>query len=124
MSKGSNRRPEDKETFDSNFDRIFTGKVQRGSWVYKNGELVPKEEYVPESGVMVIPDIQPYKSMVTGEMITSRSHHRDHLKRHNKIEIGNEIKAHMSQAQQQYQPDKKGIREAVIRAAQQHIFNK
>jgi hypothetical protein len=47
--------------------------------------------------------------MVTGEMITSRSHHRDHLKRHNKIEIGNEIKAHMSQAQQQYQPDKKLI---------------
>lgn len=39
---------------------------------------------------MVITDIQPYKSMKTGEMITSRSMHRDHLKQHGLIEIGNE----------------------------------
>lgn len=39
---------------------------------------------------MVITDMQPYKSMVTGEMITSRSQHRAHLKAHNCIEIGNE----------------------------------
>ena len=42
-----------------------------------------------------LPDIKPYKSMITGEMITSRSVHRDHLKRHNCMEIGNEIDAHM-----------------------------
>lgn len=36
-------------------------------------------------------DIQPYRSMVTGEMITSRSQHREHLKRHNCIEVGNEM---------------------------------
>lgn len=41
---------------------------------------------------MVITDMQPYKSMVTGEMITSRSQHRAHLKAHNCIEIGNETK--------------------------------
>ncbi len=35
-------------------------------------------------------DIQPYQSMVTGEMITSRSQHRSHLKQHGKIEVGNE----------------------------------
>ena len=35
-------------------------------------------------------DIQPYQSMVTGEMITSRSQHRAHLKQHGCIEIGNE----------------------------------
>lgn len=40
--------------------------------------------------VMVADDIQPYKSMVTGEMIMSRSHHRAHLKQHKVIEIGNE----------------------------------
>lgn len=39
---------------------------------------------------MVIEDIQPYKSMVTGEMITSRSRHREHLKEHGMIEIGND----------------------------------
>lgn len=38
----------------------------------------------------VVTDIQPYQSMVTGEMITSRSRHREHLKQHGKIEIGNE----------------------------------
>jgi hypothetical protein len=41
---------------------------------------------------MVMGDIQPYKSMVTGEMIQSRSSHREHLKRHHLNEIGNETK--------------------------------
>lgn len=36
-------------------------------------------------------DIQPYKSMITGEMITSRSEHRAHLKKHDCIEVGNEV---------------------------------
>lgn len=35
-------------------------------------------------------DIQPYKSMVTGEMITSRSRHREHLRRHGLRELGND----------------------------------
>lgn len=43
----------------------------------------------------VIADIKPYKSMATGEMIQSRTQHRDHLKRHNLMEIGNEIAAHL-----------------------------
>jgi hypothetical protein len=37
-------------------------------------------------------DIQPYQSMATGEMITSRSQHREHLKRNHLIEVGNETK--------------------------------
>lgn len=41
-------------------------------------------------GAMVAADIQPYKSMVTGEMISSRAHHRSHLKAHGLIEVGNE----------------------------------
>ena len=35
-------------------------------------------------------DIPAYKSMVTGEMIEGRKAHREHLKRHALIEIGNE----------------------------------
>jgi len=46
------------------------------------------------SPVNVMADIQPYKSMVTGEMITGRSQHRAHLKRHNCFEIGNENPMH------------------------------
>jgi hypothetical protein len=32
--------------------------------------------------------------MVTGEWIGSRSTHRQHLKEHRLVEIGNEVKAH------------------------------
>ena len=38
----------------------------------------------------VIPDIQPYRSMMTGERIKGRSHHREHMRQHNLIEVGNE----------------------------------
>lgn len=41
---------------------------------------------------MVINDLAPYKSMIDGSMITSRSQHRNHLKQHNCIEVGNETK--------------------------------
>lgn len=40
--------------------------------------------------VQVLKDIEPYQSMVTGEMITSRSHHKDHLRQHKLVEVGNE----------------------------------
>jgi len=42
------------------------------------------------SGPQVIKDIEPYKSMIDGQMITSRSRHRDHLRAHGCIEVGNE----------------------------------
>lgn len=39
---------------------------------------------------MVSDDIQPYRSMCDGSMITSRSQHRAHLRQHGVIEVGNE----------------------------------
>ncbi len=36
-------------------------------------------------------DIEPYRSMITGEMITSRSHHREHLKQHGAEETGDNM---------------------------------
>lgn len=41
-------------------------------------------------GLLIIPDIQPYKSVITGETIGGRSQHREHLKMHGCIEVGNE----------------------------------
>ncbi len=41
-------------------------------------------------------DIEPYKSMITGEMITSRSQHRDHMRQHGVMEAGNEQKYFMN----------------------------
>ena len=52
-----------------------------------------KTEKTISIGQFIISDeknYKPYKSMVTGEMIEGKKNHREHLKRHNKIEIGNE----------------------------------
>ena len=40
----------------------------------------------------VAADIQPYRSMVTGEMVTSRTRHRSILREHKLVEVGNETK--------------------------------
>jgi len=37
---------------------------------------------------MIISDNVEYKSTITGEMITSRSQHREHLRRHGCVEVG------------------------------------
>lgn len=61
----------------------------------------------------VVADIQPYKSMVTGEMITSRSVHKQHLKDHKLVEIGNEKP--VSRAPVEPQKDiKKDLHEVMI----------
>lgn len=39
---------------------------------------------------MVMRDIEPYRSMITGECIQGRRQHRDHLRAHSCIEVGNE----------------------------------
>ena len=60
---------------------------------YENDELVwvrEEQDKTRKVGYQIMLDIQPYKSMVDGSMITSRSKHREHLRQHNCIEIGNE----------------------------------
>lgn len=62
-----------------------------------------------------MPDIQPYPSVITGEIIGSRSRHREHLKAHGCVEVGNE----------KLPPPKKpkpppGAKEAVIAAYKKH----
>lgn len=42
------------------------------------------------SGPQVIRDIGPYKSMIDGSIIDGRKRHRDHLRAHGCIEVGNE----------------------------------
>ena len=45
----------------------------------------------PIPSLHIIPDIKPYKSMIDGTMITSRSKHREHLKANNCVEIGDQV---------------------------------
>ncbi len=41
-------------------------------------------------GPMIMGDIKPYRSMIDGSEIVSRSRHREHLKAHGCVEVGNE----------------------------------
>ena len=60
-------------------------------YIQIDGQLIEKSKHYSEPvAPIIMPDIQPYQSMADGSMITSRSHHREHLKQHNCIEIGNE----------------------------------
>lgn len=63
-----------------------TFKDGKGAWV-------PAHLYQRSSQphkLIVINDIQPYKSVITGEVIGGRKQHRDHLRAHGCIEVGNE----------------------------------
>lgn len=50
----------------------------------------------------IMPDITPYTSMIDGRLITSRSQHREHLKAHGMVEVGNDSSLH---AQYKGMPD-------------------
>jgi hypothetical protein len=63
---------------------------------YQDEELVwLRENYEPPNASelakpMIIRDIEPYQNMIDGKMITSRSEHRDLLRAHGCVEVGNE----------------------------------
>lgn len=44
----------------------------------------------PASGPQVVRDIEPYRSMIDGSVIDGRKRHRDHLRAHGCIEVGND----------------------------------
>lgn len=85
---------------------------------YHNGELVYSAQVDDkrEAGYYVMPDIQPYQSMADGTMIQGRRQHREHLRQHGLIEVGNEVKHLKSYGD--YKP--KGVKEDLIREYQQH----
>jgi hypothetical protein len=58
-----------------------------------------KENMTKRQAPMVQSDIQGYISQVDGSWIDSRSKHRDHLKQHRMIEIGNEVPMKQKQVQ-------------------------
>lgn len=63
---------------------------------YENGALtyLDPEYSAPKRSQhampMVIRDIGEYRSPLDGSVITSRSHHRDHMRAHDVVEVGNE----------------------------------
>jgi len=62
----------------------------RKTYVMRDGKLVEKHTGKAHAGHNVIGDIEPYASVITGEQIGGRRQHRDHLRDHGCIEVGNE----------------------------------
>lgn len=60
------------------------------TYILVDGEFVERKKDEKGRYHYVVPDITPYKSMIDGKMVTSRSEHRRHLKANNCIEVGNE----------------------------------
>ena len=60
------------------------------TYVYMDGEFVERKKDAQGRYHYVQGDIAPYKSMIDGSMITSRSIHRRHLKANNCEEVGND----------------------------------
>lgn len=58
------------------------------------------------SGPQVIKDIEPYQNMIDGKTITSRRQHRDLLRAHNCVEIGNDT-SHLKARTQQIAPNRR-----------------
>ena len=65
----------------------------RTRYVWRDGEMIEIAVAHPgaEPKIQVMPDIGGYKSMADGSWISSRSQHREHLKRHKCFEVGNEM---------------------------------
>ena len=57
---------------------------------YVDGELVEGTIMETVQGPMVMGDLKPYQSMIDGSWITSRSQHREHLRAHGCVEVGND----------------------------------
>ena len=63
----------------------------RKSYIQVDGVLYEKgTEPAAGAAPMVMPDIAPYRSMIDGSLITSRSRHREHLRAHGMQEVGND----------------------------------
>jgi hypothetical protein len=120
--KGDKRRQGDDKAFEAGHDAIFGNKPRvRGSFIWDSarGEMVDKNEYYanqPETsgGVIILDDIAPYKSMITGEMISSRSKHNAHLRQHNMVETANEQKYIAKRRENIQLEQKKQRREQII----------
>lgn len=76
--------------------------VQIDGVLYEKG-TEPYERVAPD----VMPDIKPYKSMVDGSVIGSRSTHREHLKTHGYEEVGKDPSLFRPQAIPDVSPQKR-----------------
>ena len=75
---------DDREKYLAYWNLPFEGKEADSAWKQKL-EMTPKE------APMVMPDIEGHISMADGTWVSSRSKHRENLKRNNCVELGNDV---------------------------------
>lgn len=85
-------KPTDEEFFLAWWTPTIGAEEAKRSWEdkQKNVRMIPPR---------VMSDIGGYISQVDGSWIDSRSKHRDHLKRHNMIEVGNDVPMQQKQVE-------------------------
>lgn len=86
----------------------------RKRYIQIDGELVEAERAtLAPQAPFVVGDIQPYRSMIDGRMINSRSEHRVHLKEHGCVEVGNDSSLKNTEPPRPQSPP--GLKEAIAR---------
>jgi hypothetical protein len=75
---------DDREKYLAYWNLPFEGEEADKAWRQKL-EMTPKE------APMVMPDIEGHISMADGTWVSSRSKHRENLKRNNCVEVGNDV---------------------------------
>jgi len=94
------------------FDKELGKCIPKSEWIEKYG----KDDVIRKTNSNIIKDIYQYRSTIDVSMITSRSHHRNHLKQHGYEEIGTES---LDDAKDTFAPPPKkdeSVKEAVINA--------
>ena len=91
--------------------------MARQRFIQVDGKLVPSEEvHNPQRPAYYIQgDLPPYRNMINGQITEGRKQHRELLKAHNCIEIGNEKQS----AQPRTPPP--GLKETLIRVANEKL---
>jgi len=74
----------DREKYLAYWNLPFEGEEADKAWQAKL-DMTPKE------APMVVPDINGHISMADGTWVSSRSKHRENLKRNNCVELGNDV---------------------------------
>ena len=59
------------------------------TYIYQDGNLVEKSKGAKANSVNIMRDIEPYQNIKDRGWITSRSQHREFLRKNNFVEIGN-----------------------------------
>lgn len=95
--------------------------MRRFRYDYNLKEMVEIETRESQSGVQIMNDIKPYVSMIDGSIITSRSKHREHLRQHNCIEVGNDSSLYKPRKPLAPPP---GLKETLIRVANEKLRSK